>query len=233
MYTYNSRVRFSETDTDRLLSMEGIVNYMQDCSSFQYEDLGASIDYLSSIKKNWILNTWQIVIERRPKVYEQITVGTIPYDYKDIYGYRNFFINDSEGNRCAYANTVWVLLNSDTNMPTKVTEKAVVGYNNEPKLDMDYADRKIIIPKTLESHDPFKVLYNHLDTNLHVNNGKYIRMAMEYLPNDFIVKQMRVQYVKSAVYGDTIVPKIGKIDNKFYVSLDNINNKPYAILEFI
>lgn len=233
MYTFKSRVRYSETDIDRLLSIEGIVNYMQDCSSFQYEDLGMSMEYLWSKKLSWILNSWQLIIERRPRVCEWITIGTLAYGYKDIYGYRNFVIEDQQGNRCAYANTVWVLMNPETCRPTKITEDAKIGYSEEPRIEMNYEDRKIAVPILLDLHDSFCVLREHLDANLHVNNAKYIQMAMEYLPDGFEVRQLRVQYLKSAVLGDVMVPKTGQIDNKYYISLDTIKGRPYAVLEFI
>ena len=35
MYELNSRVRYSETDIDAKLSLTGIMNYMQDCSTMQ------------------------------------------------------------------------------------------------------------------------------------------------------------------------------------------------------
>ena len=38
MYELNSRVRYSETDIDAKLSLTGIMNYMQDCSTMQSED---------------------------------------------------------------------------------------------------------------------------------------------------------------------------------------------------
>ena len=38
MYTFDSRVRYSETDEEGNLSVVGIMNYLQDCSTFQSED---------------------------------------------------------------------------------------------------------------------------------------------------------------------------------------------------
>lgn len=32
MYSFDSRVRYSEVDEDRKLSLTGVINYMQDCS---------------------------------------------------------------------------------------------------------------------------------------------------------------------------------------------------------
>ena len=43
MYTFNSRVRYSETDEGGCPSVSGIINYMQDCSTFQPEDCGVGV----------------------------------------------------------------------------------------------------------------------------------------------------------------------------------------------
>ena len=45
MYTFNSRVRYSEVDSDARLTLDGIINYMQDCTNFQSEDLGVGLDF--------------------------------------------------------------------------------------------------------------------------------------------------------------------------------------------
>ena len=40
MYTFDSRVRYSETAEDGRISLNAIIDYMQDCTNFQSEDLG-------------------------------------------------------------------------------------------------------------------------------------------------------------------------------------------------
>ena len=46
MYSFDSRVRYSEVDEDRKLSLTGVINYMQDCSTFQSEDLNLSLIHI-------------------------------------------------------------------------------------------------------------------------------------------------------------------------------------------
>ena len=55
MYSFESRVRYSEIDEKRQLSLTGILNYLQDCSTFQSEDLQVGIDYLSQSRKAWYM----------------------------------------------------------------------------------------------------------------------------------------------------------------------------------
>ena len=98
MYTFESRVRYSEMDEFGKLSVTGIMNYLQDCSTFQSEDLKLGLSYLYDKKRAWWLNTWQILIDRCPGLGERIKISTWPYGFKGIYGYRNFTITDLEGN---------------------------------------------------------------------------------------------------------------------------------------
>ena len=48
-YTIDGRIRFSEVDHTRRITLPGIVNYFQDCSTFQSEDLGLVIEHCSEI----------------------------------------------------------------------------------------------------------------------------------------------------------------------------------------
>ena len=64
MYTFDSRVRYSETDSGGKLTMASLINYFQDCSTFQAEELGVGVEYLRERHLVWVLSAWQIVVER-------------------------------------------------------------------------------------------------------------------------------------------------------------------------
>ena len=66
MYTFDSRVRYSETGEDGLLSLPAIVDYFQDASTFQSEDLGIGIDFLKEKDLLWVMSAWQVVVHRYP-----------------------------------------------------------------------------------------------------------------------------------------------------------------------
>ena len=70
MYTFDSRIRYSETDETGALSLLGVINYMQDCSTFQSEDIGLGVEYLEKKKRAWLLSSWRIVIDRYPVLGE-------------------------------------------------------------------------------------------------------------------------------------------------------------------
>ena len=78
------------------------------------------------------------------------------------------------------------------------------AYVLHEKLDMDYAPRKIALPEEMEKKEYFLIVKHHIDTNHHVNNGQYVQMAMELLPDDFRISQMRAEYKKAALLGDMV-----------------------------
>ena len=60
MYKFDGRIRYSEVDSERKLTVEKMIDYFQDCSSFQSEDLGVGLDYMEENAFAWVINYWQI-----------------------------------------------------------------------------------------------------------------------------------------------------------------------------
>ena len=232
MYTWNSRVRFSEIGEDKRLTLDGILNYFQDSSTFHSEDIGNGMEVVEGLKRVWVLSSWQIVVNEYPKIAERIKLGTWPYDFNRFFGGRNFIMYGEDGRVLAYANSLWTYLNSENGRPVRVEEEVVSKYQLEPKYDMDYADRKIALPEEMTAQNAFPVEVYHLDTNHHVNNGQYVKMAGAYLPQGFEIAQMRAEYKKSALLGDMIYPKVAVETDKVVVSLDDEAGNAFTVVEF-
>ena len=47
------------------------------------------------------------------------------------------------------------------------------------------------------------------------------------------IRQVRVEYKKSAVYGDVILPKIAEETRRTVVELCDMGERPYAVVEFV
>ena len=232
MYEYDSRVRLSEVDQHQRMTLNAVLNYFQDCSSFHSEDLGVGIEYLNEHNRMWVLRSWKIVVDRYPYMGEQIKVGTWPYEFGRMTGRRNFRLLDNQGKMAAYADSEWVLMDTERMRPTKIEESLSGAYTLEPGLDMGSEEGKISLPEQMESRDAFEVHEYHLDVNRHVNNGQYVQMAADYLPEETKIHEMRAEYKRSAVLGNQICPLIGKRENTWIVSLNDETGMPYAVIEF-
>jgi medium-chain acyl-[acyl-carrier-protein] hydrolase len=231
MYSFDSRIRYSEVDQEGNITLHSILDYFQDCSSFQSEDLEVGIDFLKEHQVAWVLISWQIEVERYPKHGEPVKIGTWPYGFNGFFGNRNFVMLDEAGKRLARADSLWALMDLKKGRPVKILPEMAGAYRLEPPLPMKTASRKMELPEQMEAREPFAVHKFHLDTNQHVNNGKYILMAQEYLPQEFKIGKMRAEYKKSAVLGDTIYPSVAVQEKQIVVALSDQQGKPYVIVE--
>lgn len=226
-YTYSIRVGYSDLGLDGNMTYGAAVDAMQDCSNFQSMDLGNGLEKLIENKRAWLLNYWQIQFLKPMRIGDKIDISTWPYDFDKLFGYRNFCIQDENGEYTVKANSMWFLVNLETFRPMKLQEEDVAAYGMDSKLDMEYEDKRVKLPEEMLEIDRIKIHNYHIDTNGHVNNAWYIKIAMEYIEKDKPVKQIRVEYKKSAVLNDeVIIKKSGNVigmydkDGKIYVAIE-------------
>lgn len=239
MYKFNSRIRYSEIDSKGYLSLESLLDYFQDCSTFHSEDIGVGLGYLTERHLAWVLSAWQIVVERYPKLGEKVKIGTAPYEFKGFLGYRNFLMETENGEKLACANSLWTLMDMEKMYPARPPKEMMEAYAIEEKLAMDYAPRKIVLPASgAVEKEMLEVKSHHLDTNYHVNNGQYIRMALECLSEETVregafLEQMRAEYKMQAHLGDRMYPVVYRNGEMAAVSLNNEEKQPYCVTEFM
>ncbi len=237
MYTFDSRIRYSEVGPDGRLTTEALTDYFQDCSGFQSEDLEIGVDYLREHGIAWVVNYWQIEFFRRPLLGEAVQVGTAPYDFINFMGMRNFTMKTAGGEMLSCANSVWSLLDIARGVPVEVPPIMRERYVQEEKLDMEYLPRKIRLPgEEGTERDVITVAPYHLDTNHHVNNGQYVRMAVGALSEASArqaenLRRLRVEYRKQARLGDVITPVCWEKEDSITVALNAGDGKPYAVVE--
>ena len=212
MFTFEDKIRYSEVDEDAKLNIHGILNYFQDCSTLQSEGLGVGLENLKEKNLFWVLSTWQIEVLRYPKLNEKVVTGTFPYDFRGFFGRRNFFMKDEEDNMIARADSLWMLLDIKEGKPSKITPEIENAYETEEKLPMETIRSKIKIPEEA-LNDPkvrkndILVRNHHIDPNKHVNNGKYVEMLMDEVPN-LPYRRLRVEYRKQVRPGEILTPYI-------------------------
>lgn len=232
MYTMESRVRFSESDANDRLTLPAIIDYFQDCSTFQSEDLGLGLKFLREQHLTWVMSAWQLEISEYPKMGEKIAVRTFPYEFKGCFGFRNFMLDKADGTRVVKANSLWTLMNLQEMMPHRPTPEMYEKFVLEEKLPMNYLPRKIALPAEMEIQESFFIKKQHLDSNGHVNNGQYVKLAAQYLPENETIHGLRVEYKKQAMLGDEITPRVHREEGLCIVNLGMADGTPYMVAEF-
>lgn len=234
MYSFSSRIRFSETDQDRNLTVTALLNYFQDCSCFQIEHAGVGFSFLDAQHLAWVVNYWQLDIKALPAFGDAVTVITNPYRYRNFMGFRNFALDDEKGQRLVTANSVWSLMNLEKLLPAMITPEHAECLGQETPFAMDYTDRKIAVPgEGGRRLSPVTVDESMLDSNRHVNNSQYVRIALAGMGEPGAPGRLRAEYKKQAFPGDVMHPVLyaGK-DGSQIVSLEADDSSTYAVVSF-
>lgn len=236
MYEMKRKITYSQVTSNLKMDMAGIAHFFQDCTLFHSETIGKGLEEVQRSCTAWFLSGWQIETERYPEFKEQVTVRTWPYDFKGMYGYRNFDILDADGRQIVKANSIWVFMDLEKMHPARPSDKDLAGYDMEPKLEMEYAPRKIkIMEEAYRLKDigqtPIVVKNSFLDSNYHVNNGRYVAEAMDFIQEGKIVKKMRVDYRRAAALGDKMCPAVYIKDDICQVVFLDEEGIPFVIIE--
>lgn len=104
----------------------------------------------------------------------------------------------------------------------------------DEKIDMEYLDKKIVLPEVPGQRlNAVPVKRNDIDFYHHMNNARYIEVALELLKDDAPINRVRIEYKAPAKPGDLLHPQIIEAPNSpRYVLLLDAQDKPFTIMEF-
>ena len=244
MYEFDSRVRYSELAADKRLSLVSIINYFQDCCTFEAEEKGVGLKVLDKNHTAWMLINWHIKIDRRPDFNEKIHIKTWACNFRHFIGERNFTITSDDGELLIYSFSRWAYVDTEKGEPVKsIPKEELDAYGISEPLDAEFKKGKIKVPGEMTATDPIKVTAGNLDTNHHVNNGEYMELAMsavsEYLINEEAdssvslndIAEIRAEYKLQSVLGDVIYPYVSMEDKIIYVVLKDDEGNSKLIVE--
>ena len=232
MYSLNYQVTTSTCDSEGKLKLYSALQMMQDCSEMRIDSEPGVKQYFTEQNMAQLLATRQVEVIRVPDYKEKLTVTTSVYGMKPMFGFRNTFIYDSEGKPCYRTWSMGAFVDKTAGKLKRVDDATIASMTLEPQLEMNYKDRRIILPKEDGTVlDPIRVLRADIDYNKHVNNANYVRMAMELLPEGFMVHGLRVEYRVAARLGDVLIPTIYEIEGGYIISL-SVGNDVSTIIEF-
>jgi acyl-ACP thioesterase len=232
MYTLTYKVTTSTCDSEGKLKLYSALQMMQDCSEMWIDSEPEVKNYFLQQNMAQLLATRQVEIIRVPDYKEELTVTTSVYGMKPMFGFRNTYIYDAEGKPCYKTWSMGAFVDKANGKLKRVDDATIASMTLEPQLEMNYGDRRIILPREGgEAQEPYKVLRADIDYNKHMNNANYVRIAMELLPEGFEVKCLRVEYRVAAKLGDVLVPVVYKVEGRFIVAI-SVGDDLSAIIEF-
>ena len=235
-YGYQTRIAYHEIDPHRKLTLSGLINRFQDCGGFHGDDCGYSNKQLADMGLAWILASWQIVITEMPELSERVWLETFPYKYRYCMANRYFRLSSTEGKEFVRADSVWILMNMKQYAPVRIPQEMADAYGRDGAEDIfkgyDFGGRKIEKDDSFKPLDEICVAKYMIDTNYHVNNEQYVRIAQAYLPEGFEWNTFRGEYTKQARLGDKMIPELAADGNVCRIALSDENGDPYFLGEW-
>ena len=235
MYSFDTRIRYSELNKELKLPLVSLINLFQDSSTFHSESIGKGIDFMSERNHAWIIISWQIEVYDEVLPYEEVIINTWPTKFDAFFAYRDYTLTSkATGKVKAAATSMWTLLNTQTMHPSRITPEFYEGYVIEEPFNIKFDKKKIMyLNEEYTDCNHVPVVGAHIDSNDHVNNGQYLSIAEEVLPTNFTYHRIRADYRKAAVLGDVIYPKISVHEDKCVVLLKGNDDTIFTVIEFI
>lgn len=230
------KINIFNVDSDHICKFSSLVDFLWDIVISQSDSLGETNEGFVHNQCIWVLLKYDITIYEYPKFKDTITVDTKVIGAKKFYGYRQNTIKNSEGKVIGEVFSTAILIDFENRRPMRISSEQgeVYGLNGElhevPPLDD--------IPK-IKKEDYLKnypVRYSDIDSNGHVNNVKYMEMAIDTLPrsilNEYKIFNIKVLFKKETTDGDTlhIASEVIEDENSPITTLHNITSNDGKLL---
>ena len=182
----------------------------------------ADIDSSEMVKNNglgWVVVQYHMDIDKMPKLGQKIKVTTQATSYNKYFFYRDFWIDDEEGNRMVSATSAFVLIDIKQRKIVSAADRLddLFGAVETTKLKRF---NRIKVPDDFDFQQQQHIGYYNIDVNKHVNNSYYFDWMVDTLDIDFIgnhqLTSMDIKYDKELNIKSQPVA---------YAKLDNTNNK--------
>lgn len=202
------KVHTYDVDFNNKIKISTIFNYMQECATNHAGHLNIGFNKLSNEKSFWVLSRAQINILDYPKKGDEVLVETWSKGADKIFALRDFKIYNNKKEIIAKATTAWLIVDIQSMRPQRPNFMGDKNYS----LENEYAIEKV--PGKISQIDSKKLIfeknvsYSDIDINQHVNNVKYVELAIDSFSKDrFLEKHMKefqINFLSECKYGQVI-----------------------------
>lgn len=208
MYIKPFKVERFMCNKEGFMHLGYIFHYLNDIMAMNAESYGASAAYHLNLGLAWVLVDYEIDINRLPKSEEILDIGTLPYSFKRMFGYRIYEFKH-QGELLIKAKAKFVLININTKKVTKPSQTMLDLFKDAFKepITLEFTKIKAEDVMLLKKID-YTVTDYTIDVNGHMNNAYFPFIAFEGLEETMIaihdIHKIRVSYKKEGLKDETL-----------------------------
>jgi len=237
VYQEKKRVACYESDSTEKMLPTTAMNYFQEASTNQGNQLGLGGDYLKANNLAWFLVKYMIRFNDYPRYQDEVTITTRATGMDKFCATRRFTIEDASGAESVIADTQWLLINRDTEKMERIDEHPEMdAYQCFEKGQPIF--KKIAKINQIDLEKSFSVRFLDIDFNKHVNHVKYLAWAIEVLPLEVVktkqLSEAKMVYKAQCFYGDQIRALGEQLEENHYrIEIVNQDNTVLCQLELM
>jgi len=204
-------VRFGSIDRSDRLTLDAIFQIFQEAAICHAENLNVGREDMLRTGQIWILSRMSVIVKRRPKYFENVTVRSWPRGGEKLFAIRDYDIRDKDGIPVVSARSGWIVLDVEKRRPIRPQSLMDGIPQNEGENALSPEDNAITAleeRKNLQKAAGRKARYTDIDFNGHVNNVRYIQWIEDSLEPQFLehADKMRldINYLNEILGGEDI-----------------------------
>ncbi len=229
MFSKNYSFKYSDLDNTGHVKTSTIMDLLQDVSIFHSASVGYTLPKMKEMSIAMLLRGWRVNFSEPVSFDSPTTVKTGIVKVQRCEVIRKYEI--IQDNKCKGTGTAcWFSYDFSKQRIVRMPEELTEAYDNineepnnlpilnlRPSPDAKLAGTTVITKK-------------YLDTNNHVNNVKSIEIALDYLPENFTIKELSVIYQKEMHLGDKVLVYTDQADGGFTAELRNDEGEPCVLV---
>lgn len=206
IYSITHQVAYYECDINQQMTLPALIQVMIKASEEQSDSLNRGSAFVNELGLGWVITNYELAINRLPRLGENIHFSTKATAHNKFFCYRDFYIDDENGNRLVTVESVFVLMDLTTRKIKAVDETVIAPFESEK---INRIKRFEKIPELVNPNtQPYRVRFYDLDGNQHVNNAIYFNWMLDVLDYQFLTtyqpSHIQIRFDKEIEYGNIV-----------------------------
>jgi medium-chain acyl-[acyl-carrier-protein] hydrolase len=214
-YFEKFKVRAAEIGPNSEAKFPVLINFFQEAAWQHADALGVSVPVLMEHGHTWVLHRLYLKVLQPVEKNEVVEVETWPSGIEKFFTYRDMRFRNEKQELVAEGCTAWLVIDLEKRrlipVPDYITSGNYVIENHHLPHPVD----KLPSLEDPTTGPEFKVYFQHLDQNRHVNNVHYLEWMLASLPQDYLlnmrVKEIDIQFKSECVLNDEIVSEFQQL----------------------
>lgn len=199
--------RFGDCETYKRGTVFSIMKLLTELSGEDYENKGLGHSFLLDRGQTFLIARMRLEFNRIPQYSETVVAETWERNVKGPYFYREYDVRGQNGEQIIAGTGMWLLVNPISREILRPA--ALVGGLPEenPETVGCASCKKLKLNQDLPFLGRRPIYYSDLDSNGHVNNAVYGKIATDFLPDtlrEVPVKAVDITFNMETKLGETL-----------------------------